>query len=140
MKKQKFLLALSSALLPLVACGGEGGGSTSKSVPSTGFKMFKEKNAATLGSSDAVVYGNVQYAYITGNGTEDAGTLKGNVYYKIPYQLNVAGGLSKTYTTYAIYYSSSDLIVEDTKSGPTAYTYAVSLISDGALKGTLGNL
>lgn len=120
-------VGLLFATLPFVltACGGN-------SIPKKGYDKFKDLIASQYVPFNAFKINICYYVYITGNGSMNAGSLKGSVYYAINYTL-----LSVTATTFAVYYSSSNY-VEETSS--TAYRYAYSLVADGSLSGERGYL
>lgn len=136
MKKTSLLLALTSFVLPLMSCN------SSRSFPKAVFNEFKDQVTLSLGSPNAVIYGDVCYAYITGSGTKDPGDKLGNIYYQIPYHYNITGVPNYMYTAYAVYYSSSNTLVEssDRYQAYLTYTNVLECIKDKTYKGVVGIL
>ena len=117
----------------LCSCSGSGN-------PAKGYKKYKEEQARYMvsigGTGKEISYKSCKYVYITGDGTMDAGTLIENVYYSIKYTMTLKAG-SKDVSDY-VFYNAEDESVYSTTS--TAYDYAFSLVSKGALKGDKGTL
>ena len=92
----------------------------------------------SLGIKNAISVNYANYAWIQGDGVIEAGTLKDTVWYKINYTFT-AYSSSGTFTTYALYSNGSTSELDESQ-GPKSYSYAVSLVADGSLKGKTGSL
>lgn len=132
-KSKIFKLSVFCALA-LTSCGGS-------SIPSIGYSKYKDMNSQYLisigGKGNEITYNSCNYVHITGDGELEAGDLVGVVYYRINWTLKLASG-STSETVYATYYNSFDAIYEEKSS--ELYSYAYSLVSEGALDGVIGNL
>lgn len=134
MKKTSLLLTISSLVLPLISCN------SSKNLAKAIFKEFEDQVSLALGSPEAVIYGDVYFAHITGSGTRDPGDKLGNIYYEIPYYYNIAGMSNTPFTTYAVYYASSNTFIEasDRYEGYLTYTDILECIKNKTYKGKVG--
>ena len=126
-------VAVSSFIfaLALTAC-------QSGSLPQKGYNQWKKQindYYASLGSSIQFKANYASYAWIKGSGTEDVGTLKDSVWYKVNYTVS-APTISQSYYTYLVYQNGS---VRELDSA-TSYNYAVSLVSNGSLAGEVGSV
>ena len=114
---------------------------SANSVPAVGYQKYKDMNTDYLisigGTGKEIKYNSCSYAYITGDGVYEAGTLKETVYYCATWTMTLGSG-STNAIEYFVYYKSTDQIA--TFKDSTAYTYACELISDGSLAGQLGRL
>lgn len=120
-------------ILALTSCG--------SSIPAKGYSKYKDMNSQFIisigGEGNEITYNSCKYVHITGDGELEAGNLVGSVYYRINWTLKL-GSNSTSRTVYATYYSSYDEIYEENSS--KAFSYAYSLVSDGSLSGTIGDL
>lgn len=128
-----FKVAVSSFIfaITLTAC-------QSESLPQKGYNQWKKQiddYYASLGSSIQFKANYASYAWIIDSGTEDVGTLKDSVWYKVNYTVS-ATTISQSYFTYLVYQNGS---VRELDSA-TPYNYAVGLVNKGALKGEVGSL
>ena len=130
MKLKSALKLCAVPLLLLTSCA--------SSTPKKGLDIWlKDVNDyyAELGLKNAISVNYANYAWIKGDGTIEAGSLKGTVWYLINYTLK-SSSASGTFTTYALYQNGHTSELNDSLS----YTYAVQLVNDGSLKGETGRL
>ena len=132
--KIKHLITYSLLALVCASCG-------ENSVASKGYQKYKDMNTNYMisigGSGKEIKYNSCSYAYITGDGSLSAESLKDSIYYCANWTMTL-GYESANSTEYFVYYKNTKQIVILDDS--LAYSYACDLIIDGSLSGKLGRL